>query len=232
MNRDSKGRFTSVPKNDNEKVLVIRTSNHKNQGYGGFQWPRSGYVSCNNWNPKPICGYGLHGLLWGEGNAILFLHSTTAIWSIVEVNAKDIVKIDEDKVKFPFGNVVYCGSKNGAFEYLYKRTSLGHLICGGTIKRMKEDSTVILGNYSKAITGVRGRSIVGKKGIAISGKEGISQGGYRSLLKSGKKGILIGAYSSCNDIKIAIAYIGKDRILPNIFYKVDCNGSFYKQDDE
>jgi hypothetical protein len=51
-----------------ETVLILRTCKPDMTSYKGFRWPESGPVDCPDWDPKPKCGNGLHGFLWGEGN--------------------------------------------------------------------------------------------------------------------------------------------------------------------
>lgn len=34
-------------------VLVLRTCNTERQSYKGFQWPVSGPVACEDWDPTP-----------------------------------------------------------------------------------------------------------------------------------------------------------------------------------
>src|SRR5438309_2329889 len=100
-----------------EKVLVLRTCAADMTAHGGFQWPESGPVECQDWKPVAACGNGLHGLLWGQGDYGLLNKSFDAKWLVVEVEKSEIVKIGE-KVKFPRGNVVYCGNSRGAIELL------------------------------------------------------------------------------------------------------------------
>ena len=50
-------------------ALFLRTCCADMTGHGGFQWPDvGGQVKAPDWNPEPICGYGLHGLLWAVGS--------------------------------------------------------------------------------------------------------------------------------------------------------------------
>ncbi len=88
-----------------ETVLVLRTCDKNLQSHGGFQWPESGPVKCDDWSATPACGNGLHGLLWGEGDGSLLNWSDDAKWLVVEIEARLIVDLDR-KVKFPHGNVV------------------------------------------------------------------------------------------------------------------------------
>ena len=52
-------------------VLVLRTCAADMTSYGGFKWPKSGPVKCDDWKPRAECGNGLHGLLWGVGDGSL-----------------------------------------------------------------------------------------------------------------------------------------------------------------
>ncbi len=99
-----------------ETVLVLRTCGpdlkSEAESSGGFQWPESGPVECPDWDPKPSCGNGLHGLLWAQGDYGMTSKRHDAKWLVVEVLAADIVSIDNgQKVKFPRGTVVLCTAK-------------------------------------------------------------------------------------------------------------------------
>lgn len=94
-------------------VLILRTCTASLTSQGGFQWPTSGHVAAPDWNPTQARGHGLHGLLWGCGDASLLDWSEQAKWLVVEVTEASIIDLG-DKVKFPEGTVVYCGDRNGA----------------------------------------------------------------------------------------------------------------------
>ena len=91
-------------------VLVLRTCSPDMTSHNGFKWPKSGAVKAPDWNPQAICGFGLHGLLWGEGEGAHLNYSADAKWLVVEVSAKSIVDL-KGKVKFPAGKVVFCGDR-------------------------------------------------------------------------------------------------------------------------
>src|SRR5690348_2206923 len=95
------------------KALVIRTCNADMTSHGGFKWPTQGHVECPDWDPTPQCGHGLHGLLDGIGDYSLLSQAYDAKWLVVQVERSECVGISE-KVKFPRGEVVYCGFMAGA----------------------------------------------------------------------------------------------------------------------
>ncbi|MDP9269315.1 MAG: hypothetical protein M3P27_13470, partial [Acidobacteriota bacterium] len=107
---------------ESKHVLVLRTcsadltSNSyrlvKGKKVSGtpFVWPEKGKVECTDWDPSPVCGGGLHGLAWGDGNARLLDNSNDAKWQVVKVLESDLIAVDGDKVKFPRGEVIYTGN--------------------------------------------------------------------------------------------------------------------------
>lgn len=97
------------------RVLVLRSCEWDRDdqlatGYKGFEWPTEpgAEVVAPDWDPIARCGHGLHGLLWGVGNPSLMVRGR-AIWMVVEVHEADIVWVNDNKVKFPVGRIVYAG---------------------------------------------------------------------------------------------------------------------------
>ena len=112
-------------------ALVLRTCAADMTSYGGrFRWPESGPVAAPDWSPDPVCGGGLHGLLWGEGDGELLSWDANARWLVVEIPDGSWADIGL-KVKFPRGVVVFCGDRKSATDYLAARAP-GHEIVGGT----------------------------------------------------------------------------------------------------
>ena len=100
-------------------MLILKTVSKDMQAYGGFVWPKAGPVSCDDWNPNPACGHGLHGLPWGEGDGSL-LNWEEATWLVFEAPDESVVCFD-GKCKVPRADVVYCGDKAGATDYIAAR---------------------------------------------------------------------------------------------------------------
>src|SRR6188768_2383636 len=98
-------------------VLILRTCAADMTAYNGFKWPESGHVAAPDWSPRAECGYGLHGLLWGEGDGSHLCWEEGARWLVVRVAADSIVDLD-GKVKFPEGEVVYCGTQYEATQLI------------------------------------------------------------------------------------------------------------------
>ena len=67
------------------KAYMLRTCSADMTAHGGFKWPKSGPVSCPDWDPLSKCGHGLHGLLWGGGNLSMLSNADDAVWQVVEI---------------------------------------------------------------------------------------------------------------------------------------------------
>jgi hypothetical protein len=160
-------------------VYVLRTNDSEGKGYGGFQWPKKGKVEAPDWNPEPICGGGLHGLLNGEGNADLLNWGADAQWQVVKVLATDIVHIGTGKVKFPRGVVVYTGDRSGATSFLHAKIGNGFSIHG---------VATTAGDYGTATAGDYGTATAGDYGTATAGDYGTATAGYKGTATAGRKG--------------------------------------------
>jgi len=137
-----------------DTVLVLRTCAADMTSYEGFRWPESGPVEAKDWNAKPECGHGLHGLLWGEGDGGLLAFARDARWLVVEVPAGSTIDL-AGKVKFPRGVVVHRGDRKSATDYLRERAP-GRAIVGGT---------ATAGDGGTATAGYRGTATAGDGGI-------------------------------------------------------------------
>jgi hypothetical protein len=195
-------------------VLVLRTCAADLSSSRGFVWPASGPVEAKDWSPAPVCGQGLHGLLWGRGGANYLAHGVEdARWLVVEVEAAAVVDLG-DKVKFPRGNVIYAGTREGAIELIAKRSP-----------EMKANETAIVFHTASA-TGDRGTaSATGYRGTAsATGYRGTASAtGDRGTASSGPNGILVLAWwdEAAKRRRLTVGYVGEDGILPNRRYKLD-----------
>ena len=100
-----------------ETVLVLRSCRPDLTSFGNFKWKESGVVECDDFIANYKCGNGLHGFLWGEGNCELALWGKNCKWLVVEVRESDIIDL-VGKVKFPKGEVVFCGDMETAMNYI------------------------------------------------------------------------------------------------------------------
>jgi hypothetical protein len=140
---------TNIKLNEGE-ALVLRTCNVDLTAYKGFKWPESGVVEAPDWDPKPECGYGLHGLLWGEGDGSLLNWSPDAKWLVCKVVASECVEL-RGKVKFPRCEVVFCGDRLGATKLIQAHRP-GAAVTGGTATA-GDSGTATAGNHGTATAG-------------------------------------------------------------------------------
>ena len=97
-----------------------------------FKWPEKGHVKVETWDEAPVCGGGLHGWLWGEGDGGLGCWTPAAKWLVLEVDARKVVELN-GKVKFPEAWVVFCGERAAAVAYLQAADPTpGRRVIGGT----------------------------------------------------------------------------------------------------
>ena len=133
-----------------KKVLVLRTCEPDMSSYGGFVWPESGRVTATYWDAKPECGNGLHGLLWGRGDGELLNWNNDVKWLVVAVDSESVVDLG-GKVKFPAGDVVHCGDRKSATDYIIANGAdatnvVGAFITGG-------DRATVTGGHRATVTG-------------------------------------------------------------------------------
>jgi O-acetyl-ADP-ribose deacetylase (regulator of RNase III) len=122
-----------------DPVLVLRTCDKDFKSYGGFQWPREGYVEAPDFRNNTECGHGLHGLLDGWGNLDLLDWGIDAVAMVVETDRSLIIDLG-DKVKFPCGYV----KKTGTLAAL-----IGEFRCDAAkIKKEVEDLEKTVGTAS------------------------------------------------------------------------------------
>ena len=168
--------------------FVLRTCEHNMHSSYGFFWPESGPVECSDWDPKPKCGHGLHGLLHGEGDGSLLDWDLAAKWLIVEVeNYTDL----DGRVKFERGNVVYCGDHARAVAILQEVYPDAAVVGGtatagyGGIATAGYQGKAAVGNYGTATVGDYGKVTVGDHSTATAGYQGIATAGYQGKAEVG-----------------------------------------------
>ena len=176
------------------KVLVMRTCDASMKSHGGFVWPKSGPVECPDWIANEKCGNGLHGLLWGSGDASLMDWSESSNWIVVEVEQSDIVDLG-GKVKFPRGVVVYCGTRKEAADLICKHCPAGTKVTLGT-------------------------ATAGDMGTATAGDMGTATAGYMGTATAGDMGTILIRHVDGVKWKTFVGVVGEDGIKPNIPYKV------------
>ena len=152
-----------------------------------FQWPKKGKVSCDDWNPKPICGGGLHGLLWGAGVAANLSGEADAAWLVVRIKTSDAVVVGIGKVKVPSGNVVYFGDRDTAVALIQKHAPAGTDVVYRTATA-GDRGKATAGNWGTATAGYGGKATAGDRGTATAGDRGTATAGYGGTATAGDRG--------------------------------------------
>ena len=186
--------------------LVLRTCDANMQSRNGFKWPRQGIVSAPDWDPRPECGNGLHGLLRGQGDAALLNWSDDAVWLVV-APIGDIVDLG-GKVKFQSAEVLFAGERMDASGFL-RQQGVSDVLPG---------DAVAAGNRGTATAGYRGTATAGNGGTATAGDWGTATAGHRGT-------IIISRWDG-QRTRVAIGYVGEDGIKPNTPYRLNADGEF------
>ena len=185
-----------------DRVLVLRTCDENMRSFGGFQWPESGNVSAPDWDPKPECGNGLHGLLWGEGDGSLLYGRAASKWLVCSVDPERIVDLD-GKVKFPECEVVHAGDMASATTYIYENGGQDRAIYGLVINlgadaecKAGDRSYVTVSHNSKVSAGMWARIIGGLNCTLTGGKFANIAGRSWSTISGGDFSYLTGGLGS------------------------------------
>ena len=96
--------------------FLLKTVKADGTARGGFQWPldEGAEVTAPDWDPTPVCGGGLHGLLNGAGSGGLIDWSTDAVWIVAEIPDGETVVDLDGKVKVRRCIVRHVGDKTSA----------------------------------------------------------------------------------------------------------------------
>ena len=150
-------------------VLVLKSLPASMKAYGGFQWPESGAVFAPDWKPTEECGNGLHGWLWGAGDAGLRCMDDDAKWLVLSVPS-DFVDLGQ-KVKFPSCEIKYLGDRETAVAIIQHYAPGGTPAMFGTATA-GDEGTATAGDEGTATAGYRGTATAGDEGTATAGDEG------------------------------------------------------------
>ncbi len=196
-------------------VLVLRTCDKDLRSYNGFQWKAKGIVKAPDWDPRPECGNGLHGFLWGEGDGSLADFDPAAKWLVVEV--EEYVDL-QGKVKFPRGKVVHCGDRLSATAYMVERAP-GRAVVGASIAA-GDSGTATAGDRGTATAGDSGTATAGDRGTATAGYGGTATAGYGGTATAGYRGTIQIRWWDGNRYRTAVGDVGENGIEADVPYHV------------
>ena len=200
------------------RVLLLRSCRSDMTSRGGFQWPESGPVECPDWNDRPECGGGLHGLLLGQQDPGVWYDDGKAI--AFEAEPEDVIDLG-GKAKARRGVVVYCGdmagasayfAANGGAEGLHRR-----IVIGG-------DRSTLTGGNGSILTGGDWSTLTGGYWSTLTGGNGSTlTGGYRSTLTGGD-GSTLAFFWWDGRRRLVVGYVGENGITPNTPHRLNAAG--------
>jgi hypothetical protein len=205
-------------------ALMMRTCAPGGLSYGDFKWPlkAGAVVKAPDWNPKPHCGNGLHGLLWGYGSADLLSWTDDAIWIAAEVELATVVELTDNgqiKVKVPRATIVAVGSRVDVANLIGQHAPKGSVVHG---------CTATAGARGTATAGYAGTATAGDGGTATAGTRGTATAGATGTATAGDDGtIQIKTWDgAASRYRIVTGYVGENGIKPNVKYRLDGKGQF------
>ena len=166
-------------------AYMLKTVNADFTSHGGFRWPRRGKVVAPDWDPEPVCGGGLHGLLWGEGDGGLLDWSDDAVWLVCKIDADTAVDLG-GKIKVPEATVAHAGTRKTATAFLAAHAP-GRSIVGGTATAGHRGAATA-GHGGTAKAGYGGTATAGYGGTATAGLDGTATAGYGGTATAGHDG--------------------------------------------
>jgi hypothetical protein len=180
------------------KILLLRSckpgGESPSENAKGFIWPELGVVKCKDWDPKPECGNGLHGLKVGQQNPGIWYSEKDAVWKVVEVKECDIIDLG-GKSKFKQGKVVFSGTPAEVSAYL-ARVSPGNWY--GVLNVGGNWSTNTGGNWSINTGGNDSTNTGGERSTNTGGNNSKNTGGNYSKNTGGERSKNTGGYMSKN----------------------------------
>ena len=218
-------------------IVIKSVSTDLTTRNGEFQYPESGLVEAPDWNPRPLCGGGLHGLRVGDNYPGYWYDDGKYL--ALEVDSADIVDLN-GKCKFPKANVVYVANsmlelshwlqKNGRIGPWYRGivvvgdNETAHAGVGGTATA-GDRGTATARRYGTATAGDEGTATAGDRGTATAGRYGTATAERFGIATAGIGGTIIIKYYD-GRVRYRVGYIGKDGLKPDTPYRLNDDNDF------
>jgi hypothetical protein len=169
----------------------LRTCNADLTSHNGFKWKAKGRVTAPDWNERAECGGGLHFLPMGNGDGSLLNWDTDAKWLVIRPIGK-VVDIG-GKSKCECADVVYCGDRKGATDWLVAHGA-DSVKCVGVFATAGDGGTATAGNGGTATAGNGGTATAGNGGTATAGNGGTATAGDGGTAMAGHRGTATAGY--------------------------------------
>ena len=214
---------------------LLKTVHADGAAWGGFRWTldEGAEVIAPDWDPTPVCGGGLHGLLNGAGNGSLINWSTDAVWIVAEIPDGETVVDLDGKVKVRRCIVRHVGDKTSAPEFLAAHGHTEGVVAGTATAGYRgtatagERGTATADRDGTATAGNRGTATAGNYGTATAGDDGTATAGYGGTATAGDAGTIILAWwdYDLGRRRWVVGEVGIDGIVADTPYRV-VDGAF------
>ena len=205
--------------------LFMRTCDKDMTGYGGFVWPsKIGEVAtAPDWDDRPECGGGLHGLLSGEGHGELLDWTPDAVWLAFE---SDTYVDLGGKCKAPNATIRAIGTREEVTSWMVDHCPLAavvgadvHADYGGTATADYR-GTATADDGGTATAGEHGTATAGNRGTATAGEYGTARAGEHGTATAGQGGTIVIRYWDGARARVMVGYPGEDGIVADAPYVV------------
>jgi len=174
---------------------MIKTVNRNMEGYNGFKYPEKGKVVAPNWDPEPICGGGIHGLI--HETKMHYIQKND-IWLVLKYEKGTEVVIENEKIKVPYAWIVFVGTAEDAqkkfeeltekkYEYDYAVQTAEY----ESRQKAGDGSIQIVGDFSRQKAGNFSIQTAGAANIQTAGDESTQIAGNFSTQKAGNGSVCI-----------------------------------------
>ena len=181
-----------------------------------FCWPSEigAIVKPVSWNPEPICGYGLHGFQYGEGDYSLADMSDSAQWIVF--SGDEIVSVDNSKVKTNRATILHIGQgltgrdrMLDCHAFMRRHRMLGSNSFYST-NSGGDSSTNSGGIYSTNSGGNYSTNSGGNSSTNSGGDSSTNSGGNSSYFTTGDNSSFTGSWYDGSRIRRKTFYSGED----------------------
>lgn len=164
-----------------KKIVAIRTCRDEMTSFNGYVWPRKGRAECRDWDPEPNYGNGLHALRDGQGNGSLLNWTDNAVWMVLTRDDDGQTVVVGGKVKAPWWDVEFSGSRRDAIEYAASHYGLDPAKCAGGWDSASGDGSKAAAEGYRSAAASAGE---GSTSAAVGGRSTASSAGARSAASS------------------------------------------------
>ena len=231
-----------------DKVLVVRQCAHDGSSSHDFVWPKSGPVTCPDWESHNKCGNGLHGWPWGLALGDGSCQNYDWLWLVVAVDPKDVIDVEDvqGKVKFKQGEVIFAGewwkvmklTEEGRVAWIHQAAQGQSATSGyrSSAATSGDSSSAATSGYSSSAATSGDSSSAATSGdsssAASTGKSSVAVcSGIGSRAKAGEYGAIALAWwnekQHWSEMRCARVVNGKNGTLkPGVWYRLNARGQF------